>query len=62
MTCPDCEFVHELSRDLIKEIGRISREKGELEGIAAQNKVWASIEASRKIRRLQQQLGEASGE
>ena len=62
MTCPDCEFVHELSRDLIKEIVRISREKGELEGIAAQNKVWASIEASRKIRRLQQQLGEASGE
>lgn len=62
MTCPDCDFVHELNRQLVEEIGTISRDKGELEGIAAQNKVWASIEASRKIRRLQQQLGEASGE
>lgn len=62
MSCPDCDFVHEINQQLVEDIGAICKEKGELEGIAAQNKVWASIEASRKIRRLQQQLGEASGE
>jgi hypothetical protein len=58
MTCPDCDFVHELNQRLVKEIGAVCREKGALEGIAAQNRVWASIEASRKIRRLELQLAE----
>lgn len=40
MTCPDCAFVHELSRDLIKEIGR--RAKGWLK-IEIDDWLWGRI-------------------
>ncbi len=42
MSCPDCDFVHEINQQLVEDIGAICKEKGKLEGIAAQNKVWAS--------------------
>jgi hypothetical protein len=61
MSCPDCEFVHDINRDLLRGIGDLNREVGHWKGVAAQNKVWLEREAYRRISELEWQLKVAKG-